>query len=360
MPFPRGRGTCPTCGGPVIAKCGPCKIHHWAHQSAEDCDSWSEGIGPWHISWQDLVRPEFVEVSLGEHRADILGNSGTVIELQHSTIGPRTIEQREQFYGNMVWVFDATHRFAAIRSGARGFFALGRVRHVTKCEKPVFLDFGGFLVQIEAFSNVLEPFSGFGLIRDRNWFVAEYLSERRNPAPIPSAPKRDGPASDVWQRQQSWKLTTHPSQWLESSVGRKVTIPKDTIYFPLNHSRVDHRNRVRPIWAEIIDQHPGIAQGWTEAELHQMKTFLGGTPMILGGFLRLMPAPATEIAVQEHVNTVGQLLQKANAHIGAGRLPLLKEETRRLLLDKAEAFGQSSTSATGQEVISVASLRQEG
>ena len=42
------------------------------------------------------------------HRADIVGNYGTVVELQHSQISPEVIAARESFYGRMVWLFDAS------------------------------------------------------------------------------------------------------------------------------------------------------------------------------------------------------------------------------------------------------------
>jgi competence protein CoiA len=122
LPFPGGRGLCPTCRGAVIAKCGHINTRHWAHEVAEECDSWSEGIGPWHISWQDIVRPEFVEVAMGQHRADMIGDGRVVIELQHSPINPEEIEERERFYKRMIWLFDATCRFAGIHSGERFFF----------------------------------------------------------------------------------------------------------------------------------------------------------------------------------------------------------------------------------------------
>ncbi|MBI3411681.1 MAG: hypothetical protein HY040_25405 [Planctomycetes bacterium] len=337
QPFPRGRGVCPTCGGQVIAKCGRINIHHWAHVSAADCDAWSENIGPWHISWQDMARPQFVEVCIGEHRADILGNADTVIELQHSPISPATIQERERFYGDMVWVFDATDRFAGMMSGERFFFTLGRAKHIRKCKKPVFLDFGGFLVQIESMSKVLTPFSGFGRIRDREWFATEFLSERRAPEQFTRACLGDNEVGARWVGNQPWQLTAHPSEWLSSSVGKKMLVPKGTPFLPLEHGRVDRWNQVRPVWSEVIRRHPELANGWSEAEFRQMMAFLHAKPTLLAGLLRLMPSHADAITVSDSVGVVSQLLEKTNAHVRAGRLPLLKEETRRRLLERAEA-----------------------
>jgi Competence protein CoiA-like family len=41
-PAGTGRGTCPHCGAPVIARCGAHVAWHWAHESRADCDSWAE------------------------------------------------------------------------------------------------------------------------------------------------------------------------------------------------------------------------------------------------------------------------------------------------------------------------------
>ena len=102
------RSACPVCHMEVIAKCGSLKRWHWAHVSRIDCDHWSEGLSAWHLAWQDRVKESCQEVVIrGEHRADICLSTGQVIELQHSPISPEEIAEREQFYGNMLWIFDA-------------------------------------------------------------------------------------------------------------------------------------------------------------------------------------------------------------------------------------------------------------
>jgi hypothetical protein len=71
----------------------------------------------WHLGWQLAVPPERREVVMGRHRADIVTASGGVVEVQHSSISPDAIEEREAFYGErMAWIFDATR--AAIRVSA--------------------------------------------------------------------------------------------------------------------------------------------------------------------------------------------------------------------------------------------------
>ena len=97
---------CPGCGEEVVAKCGEVNVWHWAHKSRDDCDPWSEPESEWHIGWKNLFPRINQEVVLPPHRADIRTDSGLVIELQHSAISPEVIREREQFYGNMVWIVD--------------------------------------------------------------------------------------------------------------------------------------------------------------------------------------------------------------------------------------------------------------
>ncbi len=110
---PGGRGTCPTCGAPMVAKCGPRVMHHWAHAQRRNCDPWWENETPWHRAWKNLFPEECREVSHvapdGEiHRADIKTPTGIVIEIQHSAMTDAERASREAFYQNMVWVIDGT------------------------------------------------------------------------------------------------------------------------------------------------------------------------------------------------------------------------------------------------------------
>lgn len=98
--------SCPICRSAVIGKCGSIVVHHWAHASRVDCDPWSEGETAWHRDWKACVPVENQEVTIGPHRADIVLANRCVVELQHSPISPAVIREREEFYGNMVWLFD--------------------------------------------------------------------------------------------------------------------------------------------------------------------------------------------------------------------------------------------------------------
>lgn len=106
-PKPGLKAECPACKEQVIAKCGNINVWHWSHLNDTECDSWSEPETEWHYKWKTLFPISCVEVSMGEHRADVLW-LGRVIEFQHSNISSEDILLREKFYGNMFWVIDAS------------------------------------------------------------------------------------------------------------------------------------------------------------------------------------------------------------------------------------------------------------
>ena len=101
---PGAAGCCPQCRSKLIPKCGEHKRWHWAH-IGNDCDPWSEGETAWHKNWKGLFPKEWQEVVMGPHRADVCTPT-RVLELQHSPIASAEIRERENFYGNMVWLFD--------------------------------------------------------------------------------------------------------------------------------------------------------------------------------------------------------------------------------------------------------------
>lgn len=107
LPRKRERAICPQCGGELIAKCGSQKVWHWAH-TVLDCDRWTEPESSWHKSWKEIVPRINREVTIGAHRADIRLDSGLIIELQNSSISSDEIQERERFYGDMIWIFNAT------------------------------------------------------------------------------------------------------------------------------------------------------------------------------------------------------------------------------------------------------------
>jgi hypothetical protein len=88
----------------------------------------------------------------------------------------------------------------------------------------------------------------------------------------------------------------------------------------------------------LIERHPEIANGWTKEWMRQMKGFLSGTAVILGGLLRVLPAPADAIPVTRTVSATEHFLEMAEGHIRAGRLPVLKNSTKEGLLEKARQY----------------------
>jgi hypothetical protein len=152
---------CDMCSSDMIPKCGQIKAHHWAHKSTADCDLWHEPETEWHLYWKSLVEPDFCEKIIekgGErHRADIIGNFGLVIEVQHSSIGTADIEAREDFYNNMLWVFDAREAYDKRRLSLYpkkgGQYYTFRWKHprqsIAWAQKPVFLDYkDGYVFQL--------------------------------------------------------------------------------------------------------------------------------------------------------------------------------------------------------------------
>lgn len=110
--------TCDYCGSKVISKCGSFNIYHWAHAPFSECDSWRETkITEWHLKIQNALEYNkaklevTIEKNTERHRADAVLPDGTVIEVQTSPISLEEIKERERFYGNMIWIFDARETY---------------------------------------------------------------------------------------------------------------------------------------------------------------------------------------------------------------------------------------------------------
>ena len=129
------RYTCPVCCGELVACKGKKRAWHFAHKSNAQCDTWSDGMGDWHYSWERRFSEASHDVSLEvpfdgvdsdgrHHRCDVLVgdmDSGTVVELQHSPMSEETFDARNEFYGsrckNVCWLFDCTdgvHKYATV------------------------------------------------------------------------------------------------------------------------------------------------------------------------------------------------------------------------------------------------------
>jgi len=155
-------------GGPrLVAKRGEKLAHHFAYYSKDQAgilnDPWYQSKrvggskGQWHSDWQELSDPEYVEVIKQKdgikHIADLVGKNDEVIELQHSPMTHQEIQQREQFYDNMIWVIDATtaEHFVAgstrLSNGIRNFYAIKMEDWWGFTTKTIYLDIGKCLVR---------------------------------------------------------------------------------------------------------------------------------------------------------------------------------------------------------------------
>lgn len=90
----------------LIAKKGESRTWHYCHKAGIDCTYGSKKMSDFHCYWQRRIQPEYLEIKMKNHRADIFID-GLVIEVQHSSIDKETIKEREKFYDNMCWLFDA-------------------------------------------------------------------------------------------------------------------------------------------------------------------------------------------------------------------------------------------------------------
>ncbi|PIU00999.1 MAG: hypothetical protein COT74_00370 [Bdellovibrionales bacterium CG10_big_fil_rev_8_21_14_0_10_45_34] len=160
-------GTCIGCERPMIPKCGPIKVKHWAHKSQCECDHWWENETEWHRSWKNVFPIECQEIRHkaddGEwHIADVKTKQGYVLEFQHSSLKPEERLARNNFYGNkLIWVVDGLKRKKDqsqfdlfLKSGHQINQGIQLIRlssflddcslfrEWSECSGPVFFDFG--------------------------------------------------------------------------------------------------------------------------------------------------------------------------------------------------------------------------
>lgn len=158
-------GHCPGCGGPVRAKCGEVLTWHWAHLTAE-CDPWSEPESQWHLNWKARFPEAYQEVVVGPHRADVKGPAA-VLEVQKSQIAPEMIREREEFYGEMLWMLkgdDFAERLK-IKYHGRGMY-LFEWKNPRKtwatAERRLLIDIKGEVFEITRINAARTPWTGQG------------------------------------------------------------------------------------------------------------------------------------------------------------------------------------------------------
>jgi competence CoiA-like predicted nuclease len=206
-PTPKSVSTCPACKGPIKAKCGKIKIWHWAHQSLEGCDANWNPISQWHLDWQALVPEEYTEVIIGHHIADIKLPNGKVIEIQNSNLPVEVVEEREKFYGDMLWIFNGkdfedkfilTEKFdESTKELIYHSFKFKRARqYIVRCTKQVYIDFGTQVFKIrklqskqywsDDYGKYYTVYSGWGNLREKDSrLFRELFGEFYKPTPKP-------------------------------------------------------------------------------------------------------------------------------------------------------------------------------
>jgi competence CoiA-like predicted nuclease len=158
---PNKKARCPNCKEKVISKCGNINIWHWAHKNSEDCDSWSEGETQWHIDWKNNFPEENQEIIVGKHRADIKTKNGLVIEFQNSSISSEEIKERENYYGEMIWLLNGDKFCNNFKLRKKGEVYTFRWRHPRKCwwnsNKEIYIDMNNYF--FESFDQeIREPY----------------------------------------------------------------------------------------------------------------------------------------------------------------------------------------------------------
>ena len=168
---------CPYCETEVIAKCGEIYSHHWAHKDGSECDPWREGETDWHRKWKAWFYKDHVEVTVKKdgvrHQADIAIplDDGEVlyIEIQNSPITPAEIKERQEFYGNVAWVFNIQdchpQRFQINPQEEHSTFLWLHPRSIFSAHK-IFLDYKSdsqLLFQVKDYYDS-QPLTGWGLI----------------------------------------------------------------------------------------------------------------------------------------------------------------------------------------------------
>ena len=181
---PKKEGYCRACKQRLITKCGEINVWHWSHK-VKECDSFGEGETKWHISWKLLIKKESCEVMIKKistkHIADIVGNRNTVIELQHSPISPETIWERETFYGNMIWLFDAQDFRDNIDLRKKGFHYTFRWKYPRRIHgfvtKPLYWDFNNGQIFHVKKIHYGTYCGGWGYLYPEETFKRLYLSD---------------------------------------------------------------------------------------------------------------------------------------------------------------------------------------
>lgn len=181
--LPALQGFCPGCGEQLIPKCGEIVSWHWSHR-ADDCDPWYEPETEWHRWWKRQIDPSRCEVVMENHRADMVGRNGLVIELQHGSLSPEEARERERFYRNrglLVWLFNGATFLdnVSFRDSDAGTYETFRWRWPRKTHwllrSPLYWDMGdGWLFRVQKVHSQT-PCGGWGYRISDEAFIQKYI-----------------------------------------------------------------------------------------------------------------------------------------------------------------------------------------
>jgi hypothetical protein len=148
---PNAVGFCPITGNRVIPKCGEIYAWHWANKAGQG-DPWRSGETEWHRQWKLKFMKSWREVVVEKYDEKHIANVKTsrfVIEFESSTPQTFTMTEKEQFFGNMVWVVNAEDFFDRIRKLKSGHYEWSIPRTSwTFTRKPVYFDDGKCLHRV--------------------------------------------------------------------------------------------------------------------------------------------------------------------------------------------------------------------
>ncbi len=197
--YKKQAGKDPLCplGHRLVGKKGKKVVHHFAHYALEKCDPWRQGLSGFHSQWQKIVLdkknievcmnadgtitgnssfrgyssfsqqqpiqqqpqqnptqqsqqfqsmfsdiPSIPTITTEAHIADIIkpnfsGGRPLVVEIQNSSIDKASIDSREKYYQNMVWVFNLTPRVVSPGKHNKVVFVDGKVSYLK--EKVIYV-----------------------------------------------------------------------------------------------------------------------------------------------------------------------------------------------------------------------------
>lgn len=177
-------GFCPICNEVLVPKICRLKLSHWAHsKSSKHCEH--EPETEWHRKWKSIFNINNIEVVVNKHgiikRTDVMLGNEYCVEFQHSSISIDEINERENFYGKMIWVFDCIDAYnngriqlrikdGCDRSDLRTFRWFHPKKSISYTTKPTYLDLGNCVLRLKKMGTET-PLGGYGFLRHKSELV---------------------------------------------------------------------------------------------------------------------------------------------------------------------------------------------